>query len=685
MPSIFSDFTDRFIALDDDGSPKANSVIRNATEAQSNVEGRLNITEPFAFTFAVQNSSSAESLVSRVDIISKSISVSNLDSVVAPLQLLDVVAAHRLANSIHLGQISGRPVMLSTDLLFQIEGENSPLAVSNLFKVTLSCQSDLEAVILTTLAKKQFLEFPLRDLANPWCWLAALPVPELDQAGEGFDQAHNRGLQLDKFGLSIVDLDMNLECISCTSYGGEALPEIVAALRESGTISLVQERLQTLLSETARNYWKSFEFDSRIVESRKACPSSPYHNSSVDSSFKWPGLPSLSRESTESMIIFAALAVNFGMVLTAESHTLRPAEPTSQLSGEESLQFPQDGHLIDWRDPGDSIGKWASPILDEARTYAGSLVEDEETGEIVLRANVLAKELLKNGALSVFLNDIGLSGMGMKGNITEFRVFGLDSMLDVDILDVIGARTLSNRLKFDRLRLELDVTVEAGNSVEIATFAVVIEGIDVNLTVLLAVDWRKLGTMRVGSILQLKKVVPCAVSKFHAMNVTQLLATVDSVGDPRVLGFLSSNASETLSLTSQRFLDRFSDDVVASIPKICDITVREVINRILLEVLRDDGSYCTLDEMASSGELIDFRDLLLPENMAAGLGGEGGSPYGDTFRVIYQALQEKLSRVSETNQTFINELIRNLTFEQSKVNGSLLFPGVMFNDLEVPR
>jgi hypothetical protein len=304
--------------------------------------------------------------------------------------------------------------MLSTDLLFQIEGENSPLAVSNLFQVTLSFQSDIEAVILATLVKKEFLEFPLRDLANPWCWLAALPAPELDQAGKVSKQAHDQGLHLNKFGLSIMDLDLNLKCISCTSYGGEALSEMVIALRESGTLSFVQERLQALLGEMARNYWVSFDFDSRILESRKACPYSPYYDSSVHSSFVWPGFPSLSKEATESMIIFAALAVNFGMVLTAVSHTLRPTEPTSQLSGEEFLQLPHEGQLIDWRDPGDSIGKWASSILDEARTYAGRLVEDEKTGEIVLRANVLARELLKNGALSVVLNDIGLGGMGMK-------------------------------------------------------------------------------------------------------------------------------------------------------------------------------------------------------------------------------------------------------------------------------
>lgn len=68
--------------------------------------------------------------------------------------------------------------------------------------------------------------------------------------------------------------------------------------------------------------------------------------------------------------------------------------------------------------------------MDEARNYdAGHLVEDENTGEIVLRANVLARELLKNGALSVVLNDIGLIGMGMKGKLAEFRVVGLDSSL----------------------------------------------------------------------------------------------------------------------------------------------------------------------------------------------------------------------------------------------------------------
>ena len=677
VPSLFSDFRDRTIALGDDGFPKANTAVRSATKAQSGVEGQLNFTEPFAFT--VQNASNGDSLVSRLEFISKSIAISGLDSVVSPLLLFDVFGAHRLANSIHLGQISGRPLNLSTDLLFRIEGENSPLAVSNLFKATLSFQSDIEADILATLTRKEFLEFPLRDLANPWCWLAAFPVPELDGWGNEFVESQHRGLQLSKFGLSIVNLTLDLKCISCTSYGGEALPEMVVALRESGTISLLQEHLQALSDEIVRSYWASLELPSRIVKARKTCPSSPYYSPSADASFVWPGIPLFSTEAIESMVMFSALAVNFGMVLTAKSHNLRPDEPTNQLSAEETMQLTQDGKLIDWRDMGGSLGEWAGGFLDEVRAYVGGIGEDEKTGEIALQANILVRKLLENGAFSMPLKDMGSGGTGLNANLTEVRVFGLDSMLQADVLDAIGARTLSNRLKLDGLRLELDVAFEVGSSVETTTLSVDAQNVDFNFTVLLAVDWRKIGTMRVGSVLQLKRGVPCMASKFHAANVTQLLVTAESVDEPRVLGFLSPNASQALSQASRRFLDTFSDDVIASIPKICDITIREVLNRVLLEVLVDDSPFCTYDDMVSNGEAIDFRDMFLVENMATALGGKGTSPYGDTFRVLYQALQEKFSSVRDANQTFLNDLIRSLTLEQSNVNGSLLFPGVLFN------
>jgi hypothetical protein len=59
--------------------------------------------------------------------------------------------------------------------------------------------------------------------------------------------------------------------------------------------------------------------------------------------------------------------------------------------------------------------------------------------------------------------------------------------------------------------LELDVDFDHESAVERATLKTSLNGVDVNMAFLLAVDWRKLGSMKVGSILHLKKILPCMV------------------------------------------------------------------------------------------------------------------------------------------------------------------------------
>ena len=671
MSTFFSELNDRFVVTGDDGLPKINSAMRPVTETQSGVPGKLSFTEPF--TFAMQNTTSFKSLVKHAEIKSKSISVSNLDTVVLPLQLLDVAGAYHLENSVHLGQVPGRPLSLSTDLLFRIDGDDSPLAVNNLFELTISFQNAVTADILAKLTKQQFLNLPLRDLTNTWCWLAVLPAPDV------FDHTFYNGFELSKFGVFIADLDIDFKCISCTSSGGEALPEILAALKESGALFIVEQRLQNLLDELAHSYWESIGVHSLIAKSRKTCPHSPYYDATVSSSFEWPGFPSLSRDAIDSMVLFSALAVNFGMVLTAKSHLLRPAELTDPLSGEQTMKPPMEGQLIDWRDLGGSLGEWATSALDEVRAYVGDLAEDGVSGEVDLQANILVRELLDDGVFSMELNDMSVGGGGINATISRLRILGLDSMLEADVLDVLGAQTLSNRLRFKALRLELDLAFELETTVETAIFSVAINSVDVNMALLLAVEWQELGDMQVGSVLQLRKILPCMVSKFHAINVTQLLVSAGSMDEPQIVGFLSETASEALVETSRRFLNSFSDDLVASIPKICDNTIREVLNHILLEFLANEESYCSFDALVSNDGIIDFRDIFLSKVTAKALGGSGESPYGDTFRLLFQTLQEQISAVDENNQTALNEIIRQMTFEQSNVNGSLIFPGEVFN------
>ena len=79
-------------------------------------------------------------------------------------------------------------------------------------------------------------------------------------------------------------------------------------------------------------------------------------------------------------------------------------------------------------------------------------------------------------------------------------------MLEADILDAIGSQTLSNRMRFEMLRLEVDIEMNF-ETAETATVSFQLNNVNIDLALLLAVDWRELGRIKVGSVLRLKRIL----------------------------------------------------------------------------------------------------------------------------------------------------------------------------------
>ena len=146
------------------------------------------------------------------------------------------------------------------------------------------------------------------------------------------------------------------------------------------------------------------------------------------------------------------------------------------------------------------------------------------------------------------------------------------------------------------------------------------------------------------------------VSKFYIIGIMQLLVTAESMDILQIDGFLSGSMSSSLLETSRKFLSNFTGDLIALIPKLCDMTIHKVFNFILIDFLENEEEYCSYDSEVSHNGTINFHNLFLSTEMAQFLGGSGDSPYGDTFCILFQALQEQISAVDEKNQTVLNKL-----------------------------
>lgn len=676
--TFFTGFNERFIAPGEDGLPKMNTIIRSATSTQSDKEGTLEFFDPFYLM--MENVTSFKSLVERAVIQSSSVVVSNLDTVTHPLDLLSVTGPHTLNNAFLLGAVPNRPLTLSTNMRLNVEGEDSPLSVDNAFEIVLTLTNSIDFEIIAYLMKDQFLEFRLQDLLQVYCWLSVLPIPDTNAQGHLVDPSSYQGFSLSQLNVMINDLDLDVRCTKCTSFGGQALPEILLALKNSGGLEMIQQNVETSLNKVVNRYWDSFEVHKKIGKAHLACPNSPYYDPQENTYVEWPKLPHLSKDGVETLVSFAGIALNFAIALIAKSHLLRPTDPTDPLSGEHSLHHDEE-NLIDWSDMGESVGDWASSGISELRSLIMSPVVDKLSGGLDLRANVLIREWLDGGILHIDLEnltfeneDIGI-GLVMK----QIKIIGLDSIVEGNVLNAIGARTISNTLKFQMLRAELVVGFDIESNNDEATISFEINDVDVDTSLLLAASLEEFGTIKVGSVLSLMNIIPCLVPKLHTVDLTQLLLNPAIFNDPNISGFLSESKEEILRNSTRQFFQSFEDDIITAIPKIMDGTVRKVLNQILYEFLTQEDVYCShISEVTPSG-VVDFRDFLLSEEDSKALGGNGDSPYGDTIRLAFQALQDSLNKNNAKEESVLNNMIQSFTRDQSNVNGSLIFPGEIFN------
>merc|ERR1719428_2005615 len=100
----------------------------------------------------------------------------------------------------------------------------------------------------------EFLNFKFKDLLNEHCWYSILPPPDIDNQGNLIDPNSYRGFEFKKLEFAIKELDFDIKCISCTSAGGQALPEILSMLKTSvGGVDTIREDLEAFLNEIILN------------------------------------------------------------------------------------------------------------------------------------------------------------------------------------------------------------------------------------------------------------------------------------------------------------------------------------------------------------------------------------------------------------------------------------------------
>jgi len=157
---------------------------------------------------------------------------------------------------------TNRPLMLSIRMLLNMGGKE-PFNMLNEIEFTAAIYSlQLSADVSAWLDADTVSNFPISDMANLNCWMAAaLP-----------SDAAQPGLALQTFDMSFAALHLDATCISCSSQGAPLLPSLMDLLKQSGVHDTLVARTPSFIKGLVQSDWLQAMIDRHIQESPKYCP-----------------------------------------------------------------------------------------------------------------------------------------------------------------------------------------------------------------------------------------------------------------------------------------------------------------------------------------------------------------------------------------------------------------------------
>jgi len=373
-------------------------------------------------------------------------------------------------------------------------------------------------------------------------------------------------------------------------------------------------------------------------------------------------------------------------------------EYNDPLSAEKNAQVPMDDEgnpmWINFQEMQDFLQELLGVELDE---LAQSLMGDGDSLAIntFVRNSILNEDGLMVIDPSVIIDD-NTTFFEMHDMFTQttmsvqsISIKGLDSFQETDILNPIGNYTLQNSFKLEYLTflLEVEVVIQASsksNAVisstadatpiqETFTIEITANDVDVQFSLFLGVNNQTLGSMPLGSIIHVKNILPCALSLVDDAEVTELAVSVSNVTSPTLSGFLDAGTDHLITTGADAFYSMYEQVLFQAMPKFFAMSIRDMLNDYIEDALNDEDACPEPDNSMDS--LMDYRDLLLPEDEAVEMLGRGGSPYGELFRGLYGFLDEILSSVDENGLSWLNSLLVLLLGLDSNKEGGIVFAG----------
>ena len=337
-------------------------------------------------------------------------------------------------------------------MMFELEGDGSPFEMKNNIDLSISISHiHMIAAFKVFIIEDRFMEMQLENMLNLNCWLAMIPSPEIDDKGLLVNTTADLSIELVQLLMSLSDLQVDLECISCSTNGLNNVTEIFDTIHDSSAIIYdIKERLITFTAEILQGQWLKTQISRVLHHAPKQCPSDPGYveNYEVQEYGTLP-FPSLSRESVEMVILckisqykhhlcaraslitvwltllfvlfyFVAGIVlgEIASVVVAESHRDMDMGTSDPLSAQNNFNTPPNITLVDLSNMNTTLNGFADMAISELKSAMSNIVEDPQgpnaSGEDI-GINVQLRSLLLDDerTFSIDIDDLSFSTGGI--------------------------------------------------------------------------------------------------------------------------------------------------------------------------------------------------------------------------------------------------------------------------------
>jgi len=704
LPRLKSFANDKLLSSDSENGrlPINDIILKSLVKSHSNATSMLQFDGNIFSYVSHENISE----MNWIDVRASNFRIEHVDSVGKPLDIMKPHPsdAHVLDNVITLG--TGSMKMRGVvSLLVSLEGDAMHLNNENI-DISLEVQNaEVFAAIMAKVDKLAFLRFPLRDFMNPFCWLATIPTRGKNEIETHIGASLNVSAALAGLNFSAAELRLGVDCINCTSPGMKELPILLDILESIGTTSHIINKAILNTIELLEGDYLQNEVDQALIEAEMRCPHSPSFNKNVElsnfSMFNTP--PSLTSKLSELFLFFGSLSVEVMTVVAAFDQLALKEDATNPSSGQDSLATLENIRLVNFYDPIGGFESFCGMVLDEINGILGATIADPNGHKVGidrpdLGVNVLLRSTLLKEDTSHTINANVPIANGI--SLTSVRIDGLDTLIFFHALKPLANQTVQNQFTWASLKVEMVFAIEINTPTE-HTFSnerfqspshnssatrsqvnyikveTTLEGVKATVDILLAIDEDKLGSLQLGSILHINQIIPCLLSTISAVDIAQLLLTVEAMDTPLITGFISSDIEESLARATDAIFNKYRSELVQYIPLAFRKMIRSTLSTMAHEYLADPNNIMCSDPFFTAvyeEKYIDFRDLLLTQVEASNAGANGRAPYGKLFSALKHHFNNKFLLVDpKTGIPQINELlVQPLTKEQSNTTGTLV-------------